>query len=153
MQPEDGSQPLDDARHERFVNEIAKGVTKRQAATNAGFKSTGAHVTANRLLNDVKVQTRLAWLKRQWAIQTTITLASGTEAFLRLAAKAEALKGASAISAARACIFSAMEVNGLVVHRTEDVGHERITATERAALLAWVRSEKAREAREAEQAR
>ena len=49
-------------RREKFATEYIKDANGRQAAIRAGYSPKSAHVTASRLLNDAKVQARIAAL-------------------------------------------------------------------------------------------
>ena len=67
----DGSKPLDNARHERFSQNIVKGMAAGPAYTAAGYRVTGnsAKSAGGRLLTNVDVQARIAWLQGSTADQ------------------------------------------------------------------------------------
>ncbi len=67
----DGSTPLDSARHERFAQNIVKGMAAGPAYTAAGYRVTGnsAKSAGGRLLTNVDVQARIAWLQGSAADQ------------------------------------------------------------------------------------
>jgi Terminase small subunit len=133
---DNGERPLKDTRHERFCQELVKGIHKREAAALAGFKASGSHVQASRLLSNVKIQNRIAWLQAESAAKSTITRAEGTLAFLRIAREAESQKRPAALSVATTAIYRAMEVNGLVVHKSESVDNgPKLTHAERRELI------------------
>ena len=67
----DGRTPLDNARHERFSQNIVKGMAAGPAYTAAGYRVTGnsAKSAGGRLLTNVDVQARIAWLQGSTADQ------------------------------------------------------------------------------------
>ncbi len=71
----DGSAPLDSARHERFAQNIVKGMAAGPAYTAAGYRVTGnsAKSAGGRLLTNVDVQARIAWLQGQAADRAEVT--------------------------------------------------------------------------------
>jgi hypothetical protein len=130
------SEPLKKAREERFCQAKCSGANNIEAATLAGYKRSGAHVAANRLLKKVSIQERIAWLQAQEAVKNTITREEGTQAFLRIARTGEALKGSAGLAVATTAIYRAMEVNGLVVHKSESVDNgPKLTHAERRELI------------------
>ena len=64
---------LQNARHERFAQNKAKGESTGPAYTAAGYKATGhsAEVAGGRLLKNVEVQNRIAELQGSTAKQIT----------------------------------------------------------------------------------
>jgi phage terminase small subunit len=52
-------------RHARFAEEYVKDFKKQEAAIRAGFSPKSAHVTANRLLKNAKVQAAIAILTEE----------------------------------------------------------------------------------------
>lgn len=65
--------PLDNARHERFAQELAKGASQVEAYRLAGYAPIEAN--ASRLIRNDKVATRVAELKLAAAERTEITKA------------------------------------------------------------------------------
>lgn len=76
---------LTNSKHELFAQEIAKGVSGREAYRTAGYTAksdAGADVSASRLLKDAKVAARIAELQegaaekamisKQWVIERLI---------------------------------------------------------------------------------
>lgn len=66
--PVAGSVPLENARHEAFALGIVGGMSQREAYRAAGYKpktDEAADAAASRLLSDVKVAARVAWIKSQ----------------------------------------------------------------------------------------
>lgn len=106
---------LDNARHERFAQELAKGKTQEEAYKEAGYK--GDRTAASRLSTNVNVQARVAEIQNRAAIRTEITVAGLTERLLRIAEKGEQTYDAPMLSVARASIMDAAKLNGLVVDK------------------------------------
>ena len=67
---------LSNARHERFAQNIAKGMSTGPAYTAAGYKATGnsAESAARRLLQNVTVRGRIAELQGKAAERTIKTI-------------------------------------------------------------------------------
>ena len=79
----DGSQPLDNSRHERFACELAKGdVSQDQAYVNAGYSNDRG--AASRLSANVNILERVKWLKSQAASDTVLTIKEKREFCARL---------------------------------------------------------------------
>lgn len=120
---------LANAKHERYAQGVAKGLSQTQAYTEAGY--IGDETAASRLSRNVKVQARVTELLAGASIRAEISVASVTTDLLRLAAKAEALGDAAGIQASRACIVDAAKVNGLVVEKVQaDVTNRDVKAEE-----------------------
>lgn len=69
---------LANARHERFAQNVAKGLTGRQAYFEAGFDTTNneaADAAASRLLGTAKVRARVTELQERVATKVEISLA------------------------------------------------------------------------------
>lgn len=79
---ESGSEPLANARHERFACELAKGNAAGKAYELAGYKRDDGH--ASRLAGNGKIQARVAWLKRQAAAVDVLTIAEKRQFLARL---------------------------------------------------------------------
>lgn len=70
----DPSQPLANARHERFACELAKGCSQDEAYINAGYSANRGNAT--RLLNAKdSVRKRVEWIKKQAAAGDVLTIA------------------------------------------------------------------------------
>src|SRR5690554_5500186 len=68
---------LPNARHERFCQEIVKGVSGREAYKTAGYKPKNDNVAdanASRLLSDAKVRARIAELQERAAVRAELTV-------------------------------------------------------------------------------
>lgn len=63
---------LDNARHERFAQELAKGVSQVEAYRLAGYERNESH--ASRLVSNGKVAERVAELKQEAAAVAVITI-------------------------------------------------------------------------------
>lgn len=63
---------LDNARHERYAQEVAKGSSQTDAYLAAGYK--GDKTAASRLSTNVNVQDRIAELKAEAAQETVTTI-------------------------------------------------------------------------------
>ncbi|CAH1677988.1 hypothetical protein CHELA41_24472 [Hyphomicrobiales bacterium] len=113
--------PLNNNRHEKFANEVAKGVRPADAYAKAGYAATarGNDVCASRLLKDVNISARVEELQERAATRTVVTVAGITEDLLRIAAKAEALESPAALNVARNAKMDAAKLNGLVIDRKE----------------------------------
>jgi phage terminase small subunit len=107
---------LDNARHERFAQELAKGKTQEEAYKEAGYK--GDRTAASRLSTNVNVQARVAEIQNRAAIRTEITVANITERLLNIAAKGETKEDAPMLSVARAALMDAAKLNGLVIDKS-----------------------------------
>jgi hypothetical protein len=110
---------LENPRHERFSQELAKGKSATDAYAEAGY--AGDRTAASRLSTKVNIQRRVAEITERAAIRCEITLAAVTESLSRIAEKAEALGEASGLAVARAAWMDAAKLNGLVVDRSESV--------------------------------
>ena len=62
-----GSEPLTNARHERFAQEIVKGKSATQAYIDAGYSPKGAGAGGHGLLKKTNVNDRIRYLEKQAA--------------------------------------------------------------------------------------
>jgi hypothetical protein len=111
---------LDNAKHERFAQEIAKGASNREAYRSAGYETKSEAATdanASRLLSDDKVRSRIAEIQERAATRAEITVASITENLARIARKAEDMDGPPGLAVARAAQMDIAKLNGLVVDK------------------------------------
>lgn len=109
--------PLDNPKHERFAQEMAKGKSQTEAYTIAGY--IGDRTAASRLSTNVNVQRRLTELQERAAIRTEVTVASITDRLLAIAAKGEGTTEAPMLAVARASLMDAAKLNGLVVEQVK----------------------------------
>jgi phage terminase small subunit len=106
---------LSNARHERFAQGLAKGLSQSDAYEEAGYKPSRS--AAARLAADVNICKRVATIQGKAAERTEITVASITERLLAIATKAEKSREAPMLQAARASLMDAAKLNGLVVEK------------------------------------
>ena len=72
---DDGSEPLANARHERFAVEVAKGVGSDMTAyVAAGYSQKAAHQNATGLRANAGIMARVAWIQRQAAKSAVLTI-------------------------------------------------------------------------------
>lgn len=108
---------LDNPKHERFAQLLAKGLTADEAYEQAGYKADRGN--ASRLTANDNVQARVAEIQERAAIRTEVTVASITEKLLAIAEKAEVASEASLLAVARASYMDAAKLNGLVIDRSK----------------------------------
>lgn len=119
---------LDNSRHERFAQELAKGKSQAEAYELAGYKPSRS--AAARLAADVNICNRVAELAERVAKRTELTAERLIERLLRIADVAEKTgiktdedtgeaTGSSSkhLSVARAALMDAAKLNGLIVER------------------------------------
>lgn len=95
--------PLENARHERFAQEVAKGSGHEQAYKLAGYKYNKS--AASRLANDVNVCERVLELQERAAVRVELTLAdiiAEIEQARIAALAAETVQASAAVSASKA---------------------------------------------------
>jgi len=108
---------LANAKHERFAQELAKGVTASEAYVIAGYKANDGN--ASTLKGNQNVSSRVAEILAKAATRSEITVASITKRLLDIATKGEAANDAPLLSVARASLMDAAKLNGLVVEKSE----------------------------------
>lgn len=111
---------LENPRHERFAQELAKGKTADEAYQEAGYAENRGNAT--RLKANESVAGRVAEIQERAAVRTEITVASITERLLAIAKKGEDTSEAPMLSVARASLMDAAKLNGLVVEKQELAG-------------------------------
>lgn len=107
---------LENPRHERFAQLLAKGETADAAYVAAGYAENRHN--ASRLKTNETVTRRVAEIQERAATRTEVTVASITERLLKIAEKAEAKDEAPMLSVARASLMDAAKLNGLVVEKS-----------------------------------
>ncbi len=107
---------LENPKHERFAQELAKGRSQAEAYAEAGYRPSEPH--ASRLASNGKVAGRVAEILERAAIRAEVTVASITERLLAIATKAETKDEASMLGVARASLMDAAKLNGLVVDKS-----------------------------------
>ena len=110
---------LENPKHERFAQELAKGKTGDKAYVLAGYKRNADN--ASRLKGNESIRARVVELQSRAAERAEISVASVTDALLRIARKAESIGEPSALAVARASYVDAAKINGLVIDR-KDIG-------------------------------
>jgi phage terminase small subunit len=106
---------LENPKHERFAQELAKGKTQVEAYEDAGYEPHDS--AAARLFGNVRIAARVAEIQERAAIRTEVTVASITKRLLAIADKGETSTEAPLLSVARASLMDAAKLNGLVVDR------------------------------------
>ena len=112
---------LENARHERFAQGLAKGKTQEQAYIDAGYSENGARVSASQLLTNPNVAARVAELQERAAMRVELTLAdiiAEIEQARIAALAAETVQASAAVSASKA----KAELLGLGANKKIEVG-------------------------------
>lgn len=107
---------LDNPKHERFAQGLAKGMSQAQAYVNAGYKQSEPH--AARLARNGKVRARVAEIVDRGAIRTEITLQSLMEEAAEIQRAAVA---SGQHSAAVAALTAKAKLAGLWVDKAENL--------------------------------
>ena len=108
---------LENSRHERFAQELAKGKSQGEAYVAAGYKESRS--AAARLAADVNICARLAEIQERGALRAEVTIATLTADLLRLRDKGEALMYAAGLSVARNSVMDIAKLNGLVIDKAQ----------------------------------
>jgi phage terminase small subunit len=106
---------LQNPKHERFAQELAKGKSQVEAYVEAGYKPNDGH--AARLAGDGRISARVAEILDRGAIRTEITLASLMQEAAEI--QAAALK-AKQHSAAVAALTAKAKLAGLWIDKAEN---------------------------------
>jgi phage terminase small subunit len=118
---------LENARHERFAQELAKGKTQEQAYIDAGYSPDAARVNASRLMTNDNISGRVDELKQEIAKVAVLDVAAVVTRLVRYADKGEQLAEAAGLSVARASMMDAAKLLGFVVDKSENkhtISHE-----------------------------
>ena len=97
--------PLENARHERFAQELARGKTQEQAYIDAGYSPNGARGASSKLQTIANIGQRVAELQERAAMRVELTLADIIQEIeeARMAAlSAETVQASAAVSASKA---------------------------------------------------
>ena len=126
---------LENPKHERFAQELAKGKSQIEAYVEAGYKPNDGH--AARLAGDGRISGRVAEILNRGAIRTEITLASLMEEAAEI--QAAALK-ANQHSAAVAALTAKAKLAGLWIDKAENTNRNvadpsQVSDAELAAVL------------------
>lgn len=108
--------PLSNAKHEKFAQGLAKGMTADDAYSAAGYKPHRGN--ASTLRANQNILDRLAELQNKAAEKTVLTVASLTQRLLDIAAKGESATDAPLLSVARAALMDAAKLNGLIIEKS-----------------------------------
>ena len=111
---------LKNARHEKFAQNLAKGMSATEAYEKAGYKLSEAH--ASRLAGNGKVQARIAELQNRAAEKTGYTIVKATAELEEARELAATEKNPAAMVSAS---MGKAKVNGLLVDK-HLVGMKRI---------------------------
>lgn len=137
---------LDNARHERFAQELAKGKSQTEAYVAAGYKDNRS--AASRLAEDVNVCERVAELQERGAIKAEVTIASLTARLFRLADVAEktgivrdemgepTASNSKHLGVSRAALVDIAKLNGLVVDKAQVDASVQVTEIRRTIVRA-----------------
>jgi phage terminase small subunit len=123
---------LENARHERFAQELAKGKTQEQAYIDAGYSPDAARVNASRLMTNDNIGERVAELKQDIANVAILDVAAVVTRLVRYADKGEQLAEAAGLSVARASMMDAAKLLGFVVDKSDNkhtISHEDALAS------------------------
>ena len=111
---------LENVRHERFAQELAKGKTQEQAYIDAGYAASGARGHAARLLvANGNIAERVAELQSAVADKSTWDAARIINNLARYAEKGEAIAEPAGLSVARASMMDIGKLLGLIVDKGE----------------------------------
>lgn len=108
---------LDNPRHERFAQELAKGKTADEAYQEAGYKANRGNAAT--LKAKQNISDRVSEITERAATRTEISVASITERLLAIATKGEESREAAMLAVARASLMDAAKLNGLVIEKSE----------------------------------
>jgi phage terminase small subunit len=126
---------LDNPKHERFAQGLAKGKTQAEAYADAGYKPSEPN--ASRLTSNDKVQARVAELKDIGSLRAEVTIASLIQ---EAADIQEAAKADKQYSAATAALTAKAKLAGLWIDKAENtnrnvVDPNQVSDAELAAVL------------------
>ena len=107
---------LGNAKHERFAQGLAKGISADEAYVEAGYKPHRGN--ASTLRANQNILARVAELQNKAAERTVLTVATLTERLLKIAEKGESAADAPLLSVARAALMDAAKLNGLIVEKS-----------------------------------
>jgi len=108
---------LKNARHERFAQAIASGETQDAAYKSAGYKPSRSSASA--LRTKPNIDARVSTILANGAAQAEVTVATVTEAMLRIADKGENYGDPAGLSVARNAWMDAAKLAGIVVEKVQ----------------------------------
>lgn len=109
--------PLENTRHERFAQELAKGETADAAYVLAGYQANRGNAAT--LKAKQSVRDRVAELQTKAADKAVVTVEGITARLLKIAEKGETSNDAPLLSVARASLMDAAKLNGLIVEKRD----------------------------------
>src|SRR5215467_2738845 len=115
---------LKNPKHEKFVQNIVRGLSPTEAYNSAGYSRKGAHASAARLLKNPQVCTRLAELQRVIAplVEAAIVKLIVTERLERLVAIQDRWdRVRTAINARAREDYPAMMATGVVIRKERSI--------------------------------
>jgi phage terminase small subunit len=118
---------LDNPRHERFAQELAKGKSASEAYAAAGYEPNDGNCI--RLKGNERVNERVSELQGRAAERVEITVAGISRELLEIAKRSKTYKTPAGEQAARAALMDAATLNGLVISKSE-VRRETVDLTE-----------------------
>lgn len=112
---------LDNPRHEKFAQELAKGKSAGEAYRLAGYDADdkSAETAGPRLFKNVQVKARVAELQAKAAVKAELTAQSVIDNLVRIAVKAEQIGESSGLNVARGAWMDAAKVSGFIVEKKE----------------------------------
>jgi len=125
---------LENPKHERFAQAIAKGKSQAEAYESAGYAPSEPH--ASRLASNGKVQARVAELQDIGSLRAEVTIASLIQEAAEIQAAAKADKQ---YAAATSALTAKAKLAGLWVDKNENTNRNvdpaRVTDAELAAVV------------------
>jgi len=113
---------LDNPRHERFAQELAKGKTADEAYQEAGYAANRGN--ASTLKSNQSVEARVAEIQERAATRAEISVADITRRLLAIAKKCEETDQAPMLAVGRAALMDALKANGMIVEKGELTGKD-----------------------------
>lgn len=123
---------LDNARHERFAQELAKGKSATEAYAAAGYKPDDGNAT--RLTGNDRVKARLAELQAKAAEKTLVTV---EDIVAQLDEDRKFAREQGAASAAVTATMGKAKVLGLIIEKAENININHDVTDEPASEDEW----------------
>lgn len=108
---------LENPRHERFAQELAKGKTADEAYQNAGYKANRHNAAA--MGREEHIKTRVSEIQERAAIRAEVSVAGLTKELQDILTSAKAGETAGHLNAARQSVMDIAKLNGLVIDKAE----------------------------------
>ena len=103
---------LENPRHERFAQALARGKTQASAYAEAGY--AGGKDGASKLAQAPKGKARVAELLERMAPGGVVNIALVVDDLMRVARKSEDLETSASLAGARAALVAAVKISALV---------------------------------------